>query len=375
MTLLLTTSLGIACSSGGGGSSPSHAPTVLTITPTNGEAIESNGAGLLNENADGSGTHIELGTLSDNKNASGNAFYKLATDADGTNNADFEIIENILSYKGSNSGDHEATANKLILKIERYNSKADADNDGNPQIFEYVVNLKNLNDNSPILTVEAGEGIAILYDVSGTVGNLSSGTMTLTFDNIPLAGGSINIVATRTGSDGNAHASDMPELVATDQDGNLATTNSNIGEITIHYEFDNTNFIANLKTAFGNHPVLGSYFSDAALSGGSIAFFSDGSYTLTSDKISGLRVNEGTTGVIADFSSTDADGDLNNFEYSVSDETNFEITEDGKLSFKDAPSYDSAIPANNTRAITITVSDGTNNDTYDLNVEVIEVTE
>ena len=116
--------MGIACSSGGGGSSPAVSPTVLTITPTNGEAIESDGAGLLNENTDGSPTPFPLGTISDNKNDNGEAVYKIATGDDATaDNVNFNIEDNTLYYIDADAGDFEAAGVKksFTLKIERYN--------------------------------------------------------------------------------------------------------------------------------------------------------------------------------------------------------------------------------------------------------------
>ena len=69
--------LSLACSSGGGGSSPVADPTVLyIIIPSNAEIVESDGIGLLDENDDGSGTNTKLGTISDNNN-NGEAYYKL----------------------------------------------------------------------------------------------------------------------------------------------------------------------------------------------------------------------------------------------------------------------------------------------------------
>ena len=156
---------------GGGGSSPATpAPPELHITPKGGDPIATNGAGLLGEEIDGSSSPVALGTIGDDKNTNGEAYYKLAEDddADGTDNAAFEIIGDtagaqILQFKGTYSGDLEGN-DKLTLKIIRYNNKADAEAERNPQILDYIVNLINFDE---ALTITNADGDIIASDGEG----------------------------------------------------------------------------------------------------------------------------------------------------------------------------------------------------------------
>ena len=475
----------------------------MTITPTNEKAVESDGAGLLPEEVNGNPPK-RLGTITDNKNSSNEAIYEIATGDDATaDNVNFNIEDNTLYYIGANSGDFETAGVKksFTLKIERYNSKADADGNGNPQILQYIVNLKdleevltitpasgvtyfsvengeafldentdgstekllgtiidnivtsavisykladatssndngnfridtatdqiyytgpaldfesltdkkqltldiirtlngnaateqtlqrtinlkNLNDSDPVLTAEGGtidgEKLQLFWDISGTV-TTGDNDFTLAFEDMPLASNALIVEFTNTGPDGNVHTSNTPALSVTYQD--PEDTTSNIEKVTIHYKHlvDRATLVTNLETAFKDSANgLSNYF--ASITGDNTTFvLGEQTRTITSSTPPTLKVASGTTGIIADFSSTDPDGDLNDFAYSLSDtvdnsgdSTLFNINADGELSFKTAPSYDSGTPANNDHKITITVSDGTNSDTYDLLVQVIE---
>ena len=161
-----------ACGGGGGDSTPATpAPPELHITPEGSTAqIKSDGAGLLGEEIDGSASPVALGTIGDSKNTNGEAYYKLAEDeeADGTDNAAFEIIGDtagaqILRFKGTYSGDLEGN-DKLTLKIIRYNNKADAEAERNPQILDYIVNLINFDE---ALTITNADGDIIASDGEG----------------------------------------------------------------------------------------------------------------------------------------------------------------------------------------------------------------
>ena len=340
---------------------------VLTITNTDGEVIFSDGKGLLKENT---AKGDELGTIDDSIDAAGNITYRLAAAAEGNNNALFLISDDGLKlvYNGEPLDYDTLTPAQriLTLRIERIR---DGDTD-NPQTLEYIINLQNLNDNDPVLTVEGGtidgEKLPLLYDVSGTVG-ASDAQFTLAFEDIPLASNSLIIKVSTSGPDGvTLSQSDATQLSVEYQEG----TNK-IEKITIHSVGNFTaNYFDALKTAF-NDPQYGlsNYFSDATTDA---SFLGSGdTYTLTASTPF-FKVASGTTGIIADFSGTDADN-LQALIYSVSDETNFQINSDGELRFAEganAPTYDSTIPANNIYAITVTVSDGTNTDTKELQIEL-----
>ena len=164
----------IAC--GGGGSSSTPAAPVqlaLEITPTGGEAVASNGIGLLNENADGSTSPVQIGTINDNKNGNEQAYYALPEDSN-TANDKFAITgetgAQVLRFTGTDAGDYEAsTRPKYNLKIERYDSEEhyntrNEEGAKQPQLVDYIVNLKDLEtlpinvaDDAPFAH-EDGEG-------------------------------------------------------------------------------------------------------------------------------------------------------------------------------------------------------------------------
>ena len=521
-------SLSLACSGGGGGSSPVADPTILTITPTNEKAVESDGAGLLPEERDGSGemdsstAPVLLGTISDNKNTNDKAVYKLATDDDAvdTDNAKFSIDTTIntgtgmatsqLFYIGS-ALDFESTSDakkSFSLKIERYNNEeaVKAEGGGNPQILQYIVNLKDLEEvltitpdtSATYFSVENGEAFldentdgstekllgtiidnimtpaVVAYKLAATTdsndnGNFRIDTATsqiyytgsaldfesltdkkqLTLDIIRTLNGDTateqtlqRIVNLKNLNDnapvieGNIAESETEidyiaagNVGGTDADGYFYAMSLRVGADgdTIDIEFMKggahllraaveytgtkvTKFIftmgitntGNLAVALNDKNNSGNLRdvstedyrdawvevnkhlvfivligADIGSSAGSAAHLYSSAVTLTGKK--GIVVEAGTTGIIANFSDNDPDGDLNDFTYSLSDTVDssgdsnlFSINADGELSFKAAPSYDSTTPASNDHEITITVSDGTNSDTYDLLVQVIE---
>ena len=92
----------------------------------------------------------------------------------------------------------------------------------------------------------------------------------------------------------------------------------------------------------------------------------------TDDGARAVSVVEGST-TIATFAASDGDGDT--LTYSVSDTTNFEISSSGALTFKTAPDFDEATAANNTKTVTVTVTDsstGALTDTVDVTVTIVE---
>ena len=363
---------------------------MLTITPPAGAdnlthtPVESNGAGLLEENADGSAMHIEIGILSDNKNDNNEAVYELATDADGTDNNQFEIVdgtntgEKILQFKGADAGDFE-TGDQLSLKIERYNSKEDAEAERSPQKLEYIVNLKNTNDNAP-------EPIGYLPDGTTEIDNIAAGKvgndlyeMVL---KLPANGDPITIDFERGGS---TLLLIEPEYAVADDPTSkvikFVITTGIVGYTGIAAALTGDTALRDANTDF---TVWDEYVSSVTYIGSapggppsSSALFSS-DVTLTAKAT--LEVDEGTTGAIAKFASTDADGDLNPLTFADltgDDAALFTFDKDtGELSFLTAPSYDSATPANNTRVITVTVTDVSleaNRGTYELIVVVKDV--
>ena len=161
---------------GGGGDSAPAAPIVpleLQIIPEGGEAVASNGIGLLNENADGSTSPVQIGTINDNKNGNEQAYYALPEDGN-TANDKFAITGNtgkqVLQFTGTDAGDYEAsTRPKYNLKIERYDSEEhyntrNEEGAKQPQTQDFTVNLKdlatlpiNVADDAPFAD-EDGEG-------------------------------------------------------------------------------------------------------------------------------------------------------------------------------------------------------------------------
>jgi len=113
------------------------------------------GDGLLEENADGSTTKIEIGTLS---HENGNTVFDFT--GSGNDNADFEITGGKLYYIGSDSGDFEA-GDTLTVSIISKDS-----NNANEVMEDFVIHLANVNDNAPAFEV-AGANLIQLADGSG----------------------------------------------------------------------------------------------------------------------------------------------------------------------------------------------------------------
>ena len=77
-----------------------------------------------------------------------------------TDNADFRIENNILYYVGDDAGDFEANPRaQYNIKIERYKNQEDATAESNPQIFDFIVNIKDLA-NSLTIALPSGDPIA-----------------------------------------------------------------------------------------------------------------------------------------------------------------------------------------------------------------------
>ena len=348
---------------------------VLSVMNAEGDIIASDGEGLLPENLDGSTTPQLLGTIIDNIKTTLPVSYRLAAASASNDNGFFEIdaATGQIYYKGPVAGDFENPVGKKKFTIDIIRTI-----DGiaaTDQTLPLVINLKDVDDEKPTLTVEAGEAVnGILYDVSDTFGvSPTSGLLKITLNNVPLSSNSLIIELNERNDRGPF------TFVVTYQDPNDPT--SIVEKITIGYGgqliLGKDAFVAALKSAIESDTNFERYFDDIVLAEDSTTtgiFRADDTFSVTGDVVAGFRVAADTTGVIADFSSTDPDSDLNDLEYSVSDETNFQINSDGELRFAEgtnAPTYDSTIPANNIRAITVTVSDGTNTNTYPIQIEVL----
>ena len=329
-----------------------------------------------------------LGTITDNKNSSNKAVYEIAMGYDATpDNVNFNIEDNTLYYLGADTRDFEIAGVKksFTITIVRYNNEADAGAKQSPQIFEYIVNLKNLNDTAPVLEGYLADGeTEIGYIAAGKVGtnlfemalkvDADGDTITIDFTHVtqvsvtidPQPAGATSTSGTLTGftiTSGILGYAQIP----------LALN----GDETFRLDDDAADF-----AIWDSYEPVVTYIS--TLSGApssSHDLYKVAAVTLTAKQ--GIVVEEGAMGTIADFDSTDADNLETTLAYSLSDSTAdntgdstlFDITTDGELSFKTAPSHTSGGGADNIYDITITVSDGTNTTTYDLRVVVKEVSE
>ena len=89
----------------------------------------------------------------------------------------------------------------------------------------------------------------------------------------------------------------------------------------------------------------------------------------TDDGARAVDVVEGST-IIATFAATDPDSD--SLTYSVSDATNFAISNSGELTFTGPQTFDGTPSADNTKTVTVTVTDGTLSDTVAVTVTTTE---
>ena len=345
----------------------------LTITNADGKVILSDGEGLIPENYNGDesagGTPFRLGEVGDNGEISLGVTYRLA---DTPANADYElkreedggIYTYTLYYTGKDSGDFEAK-DFLIVDVIRTI-------DGTDQSLKYLVNLNNVNDNPPVITGYEGESETAIDNIAaGKVGSdlyemvlkLAANGDQITID-FERGGSTLLLIEPEYAVSGDTTSKVTKFVIttgivsyagiATALNGDTVLRDAN-ADFTVWDEYVSS--VTYIGSASGGPPRNNPLFSSDV--------------TLTAKAT--IEVNQGTTGTIADFgSSTDPDGDLNDIRYSVSDTANFDITADGKLSFKAAPSYDTSTPANNTREVTITVSDGTFSKTYPLQIVVLQ---
>ena len=387
LLIFLSLSLSLACSSSGGDSSSPVALPVLTITPDDDStprfSVNPDGEGVLEENDAGTAA-IRLGKIGDSIDADGSIAYALVEDTndpDKYDNEHFSITESdgayYLYYKGAalDYDTLDAADRTFTLNIVR---TRDADGAGGtaadkPQAFEYIVNVQNINEHAPILTAEggtvAGTKLEILFDFTFEFFDSSDNGLRITLEDMPSTRFAHDLEIVLKNDAGNQ----APIVTITAKQ---AETNI-IEQIEITY-YRNLSFIdavSLIRSDFAE--LLGDDFDvndgdNVENVGGSNVFTQEGTKSLTSTPI--LRVDKDTQigDIIANFADNDLDGDLNDFTYSVSDNNLFFINENGELSFKTAPSFDSSAGADNNHEVTITVSDGTNSDTYDLLVQVIE---
>ena len=160
----------------------------MSITPTDGEAIILDGAKIIPEETDGSGnTPISLGTITDDKDESGDAVYHLAEgdDAAGTDNGDFRITNNVLFYKGA-AVDFESASDadkSFSIKILRYKNAEDAEAERSPQTLDSTINLQDIEEvlivtpapaaDVPYFSVENGQ-ILLHENIAGNGGDGTS---------------------------------------------------------------------------------------------------------------------------------------------------------------------------------------------------------
>ena len=160
-----------ACGGGGGDNTPTSSRTIIVITPPNGgdPVASDDAAGLLPEEISGNSTRYPLGTLSDNKDQSGEVTYKLVdpNNVSQPYDGDFIIVGKVLYYIGENSGDFEsASKREFALKIER------TDGDKSPETFDYIIHLQ---DQTEILSTTAADVDYFSVDENGE-GLLDEGT-------------------------------------------------------------------------------------------------------------------------------------------------------------------------------------------------------
>ena len=307
--------------------------------------------------------------------------YRLADATDSNDNGDFRIdtATGQIYYTGSVL-DFESLTDKKQFTLDVIRTLDD--NVATDQTLQYVINLRNLNDNAPTITAYEGESTDAIdtYLAAGKVGanlyemafavDAEGQTIRIDFSYLfeaqvtitPQPAGATSTSGTLTGF------TIMPGLVnyvqlgqaLNSQDGSHRTP-EDAADFAIYDSYEP--FVTYTDARQGAPPQNSSIYTSAAV-------------TLTGTQ--GIVVASGATGIIANFDSTDADN-LEALAYSLSDSTDnntgdstlFDITTDGELSFKTAPSHTSGVGADNIYDITVTVDDGTNTTTYDLQIVVV----
>ena len=372
-------------------------PSPLNITPTNEETVGSNGIGLLNENTDGSVNRIELGTIGDNIETTAVVSYRLADPADSNNNDQFQIDDGKLYYIGTNSGDFEAdTKIQYTLDIIRTL-------DGNAQTdqrFQYIVNLKDVNDNPPVIIGYIGESETLIaYLAAGTVEHKDdTGTEATSFDvayamvfRVYAEGQTITIDFERGTAVGLAIVpkyADAENPTIDTLTGFIITTGTFAAYSTIAEILNGAREDALNSTTEENFDIWLKYMESVAYTGkdtnrgppaesppGTANPFltEDAIFTNTQGII--IEADTPTTEIIANFKATDADvGDTLKYRLSGDDAGGFTIDENtGELRLANTLSFNTGENADNQYAITIIASDGIFRDKFDLLVVVADM--
>ena len=377
MTLFLATTLSlVTCSSSGGGSSP-VAPPVITVTPNGGDPIESDGAGLLPENLDGSTEKKPLGMITDNKNSTNEAIYDLAEDDAKYDNEQFEITNNELFWKGS-AVDFETASEEdkiFTIKIVRYNNEADATVGRNPQIFDFIINLRDV-----LPTITGNEGATTDTLPYLAIGNVGDGNYKMIF--AVAAEGDTLMISFRKASvfvgiePQYNHLTDPNKVTGFVIDSGVvkyATIQSALNNNTVGGDFRDANVdftvwdslvksVEYIGVDSENTPAIGNpIFADVV--------------TLTStEKGIVVGADTATTDILANFGSADTA----TFSLTGIDALDFNINPStGEFRFENAPNYETPADANgdNQYRVTINANDGVNTETFDLLVVVKDVSE
>ena len=355
----------------------------MTITPKGStEAVESNGVGLLPEEVNGNPPKL-LGTITDNKNSSNKAVYEIAMGYDATpDNVNFNIEDNTLYYLGADTRDFEIAGVKksFTITIVRYHNEADATAKRSPQIFEYIVNLRDV-----LPTITGNEGAtttALPYLAMGNVGDgnykmifavvAEGDTLTIKFEHG--GSGGLGVVAQYVDND-----NPSPETLT---GFSIITRSTAFSDIVLALGDKDAGIFIDIDTPEkqGNFQLWYDYVKSVedirvqpAAPIASNPIFSS-VVTLTGTE-RGIVIDENiaATTILANFASADTA----TWSLTGTDKADFNIDNAGNVRFENAPNYETPADANgdNQYRVTINANDGVNTQTFDLLVVVKDVTE
>ena len=311
--------------------------------------------------------------------------YEIATGYDATaDNVNFNIEDNTLYYIGANSGDFETAGVKksFTISIVRYHNEADATTERSPQIFDFIVNLRDVLP-TIITSNEGATTDALPYLGIGDVGDgeykmiseLPVGeTLTIDFVRGNRGGGFIVIVP-KEDSTGKVIGFEI------EYGANTNISRMQMFDILNGSGGDSFQNTYNKTSAadfaiWQNYLKFVEYIGQRHLSSPLVdVLFDAGVATLTGTE-RGIVVDENTatTEVIANFASADTA----TWSLTGEDADDFTIGETtGELSFKYAPDYETPADADgdNQYRVIINANDGVNTETFDLLVVVKDVTD
>ena len=353
---------------------------VLIVTPEDVPyfSTDENGESFLDENvagngADGTDTAPKfLATLTDGGiESSYTITYRVANDEN------FRIENgNELYYVGPELDFEIATRKQFVLNIERIR---DGDTD-NPQTFTHTVNLKNLNDTAPeeitaFLPLAEGATEQTEIDTYIAAGEVSNGRFAMAFylgadqEDLGAADDIITIQFVNENSktkivpkyfdEANPDADEVIGFEITTYILPYMNLLAALNDNTTGYSDSTATNFAVWEDYFISVKYIGTYSdTDTIIGAEPAALFT--STELTRKK--GMVVESGTTGIIANFASTDEDGDTLTYSLDeVGDYAAFEINPaTGALRFAATPDYadPTDMDGNNVYEITIRVSDG-----------------